>query len=181
MNALNYIPLPDEQFKQMLLTAGDYRWYNPHCFISNYGNVLSVAKRHKTIARLTPLLKTGCNNDNSKNNASTQRWTEHIKRNYPHWEVDYNKNWVPQYYFTQNAYTKKHFNRQDKLPLHKLVAVYFLPNGEQAMTKDYSVHHIKPFDWNKNPQFSNAWTNLQILPRSLHNKMHVIANNVVGE
>ena len=181
MGILNYIPMPGEKFKQMLLTEGDHKVYNPYCFVSNYGNVFSVSETHKTIYRMKPLLITGCSNNNSKDNASSRRWTEHIKNNYEKWETDYNRGWIPQYYFTLNGYANKHFDKWNKLLLHRLVAVYFLPNGERAITDDYSVHHIKPFDWNKNPQFSNAWTNLQILPRSLHNKMHGIANNVIEQ
>lgn len=134
----------------MLLKKGNYRVYNPYYFVSNYGNIISVAE--KEIKMLKPYLKTGPK-------GSKTRWTDYIKENY-NWQVDFDKGYVPQYYYTFNYYAKKHFGKNYKIPLHRLVAVYFLHNGNDALISDNHVHHIIPFDWNKPHYVSNVWTNL---------------------
>ena len=87
------LPLQEnEVFAQCIDTGGDYLYYNPKWFVSNYGYIISVAKG--VFYRLKPSLKTG-----GWERHGETRWTNYIKRTYPKWEEDQDKGYEPQYYF----------------------------------------------------------------------------------
>lgn len=179
MQVYNYIPQEGEQFRQMILTTADCKAYNPNYFVSNCGNVFSVAQNK--IRMLKPSLCSGGKKVKDKDRLDAN-WTDYLRECYPSWEREYNKGHTPQYYFITNNYPKTHeLGSGGKLPIQKLVTLYFLPEGEKAFVPGMDVHHITFFDWNMPQQVSNIWTNLQLLPHTAgHIKMHNIAQSVIS-
>lgn len=149
-----------EIFCQCLDTAGDYLYYNPMWFVSNYGYVISVARN--TFYELKPSLKTG-----GWERHGETRWTEYIQMTYPQWRRDQERGWEPQYYFYGNSYpNKRGLNNSSLHPIaQKLVALYFLPEDERMKVLNplYIVHHIQSFDWNRSSKYNNRANNLQVL------------------
>lgn len=149
----------DEKFAQWLYTEDDYRFYNPMYFTSNYGYTISVFGTGIKILKAN--LKTGgwCHD------IAAARWTPYVKSYLPRWERDAEKGYVPQYYYYLNPYPKSRglADKMKQVVVHKVVALYFLPDGHLVIDGKHEVHHKRPFDWDKPSEYSNRADNLQIL------------------
>lgn len=148
----------EERFAQCLETSEGCKYYNPEWFVSNYGYIISVARKGIILKQT---LKTG----GLRGTSEDDRWTDYVKSICATWEKDKAKGYRPQFYFYVNWYPKYHgLADTEKLVIsHKVVALYHCPNGHLVLDNRYDVHHKIPFNWDKAPQYSNRADNLQCL------------------
>lgn len=171
----------NEKFAQWLETGDEYRYYNPAFFSSNYGYTISVFNNSFKI------LKTNLKVGGWKQNIES-RWTDYVKSIFPKWEKNMNKGYEPLYYYYINSYPQSRglVKQQKQVLVHKVIALYHLPNGYLVLDGRYDVHHKIPFDWNQAAQYSNQARNLQCLLEdpevkvkdSPDRKQHTFAHNV---
>lgn len=179
----NYIFQDGERIIQWLDTDDNYRYYNPMWFSSNYGYTYSVSRNGFRIIK--PNLHSGGKQRKEENRF---RWTDYVKNTYKNWEKDMSKGYCPQHYYYVNAYPKSHglSDVQYHPIVHVAMAYYFMPDEirKKVLEREYIVHHIKTFNWNRAPQLSNRSSNYQILKEdtsksvseSPEDREHVVAH-----
>ena len=157
-----YIPQEGEKIAQCLCHEGDEAFYNPYWFVSSKGYLMSAWCSKMKV--LKPSLKTG---GAKKKNPSMFRWTDYTKSCCKKWEEVIEKGYSPQYYFYSNSYPKSVglVESRKRVPMAELIAFYHLPESERSKVFDqhYMLHHLRPFDWSRNPQYSNQADNFQML------------------
>lgn len=167
-----------EAYVQMIDDRGDYRYYNPGFFISNYGYIISVWSGE--IRFIKPTLRPGGRKINNRERLE-KLWPAYLRYVYRCWETQISKGVSPQHWYTNMDFAKRYGmnNKGHKMVWQRAVYLYFAEDGYKALDSHYEIHHRSYMDWSQPCQYSNHIGNLQAVLKKEHDRLHKIAKYIV--